>query len=84
MTDAHLELVLKFFESKHGINQTHLDLIKAINCYRLYDNLDQLLALNPELLEVKADLVELWNEFDNLTDSELSGVVLELMRVQEE
>lgn len=84
MTDIpQVDLLLTFLNTKHGINDMYMDLYKAISCYRLYDSFDELLDLNPELLNVKLDLKELWDELDKMTESELAEVSLDLLGVTE-
>lgn len=84
--DSQVELVTTFFSN--FINDQEIgyyksmvvDLYRAITCYRMYDNLNEFLAMNPELTDCKSDIVELWYEFDKLSETELAEVALELLQ----
>ncbi len=80
------ELVTSFFNSytddkELGFYQAMIvDLYRAITCYRMYDSLEEFMAINPELNDCKEDIEELWKEFDKLTEPELADVALELLK----
>lgn len=84
--DSQVELVTTFFghftnDQEIGYYKSMIiDLYRAITCYRMYDSLEEFLAINPELKECRSDIVELWHEFDKLNDSELAEVALELLQ----
>ncbi len=84
--DSQVELVTNFFshftdDKELGYYKSMIvDLYRAITCYRMYDNLDEFMAINPELKDCKEDIIELWQEFDKLTDEELADVALELLQ----
>jgi hypothetical protein len=46
----------------------------------MYDSLEEFMAINPELKDCREDIVELWQEFDKLSDEELADVALELLQ----
>lgn len=84
--DSQVELVTNFFshftdDKELGYYKSMIvDLYRAITCYRMYDSLDEFMAINPELKDCKEDIIELWQEFDKLTDEELADVALELLQ----
>lgn len=84
--DAQVELITNFFgrytdEKELGYYKSMIvDLYRAVTCYRMYDSLDEFLEINPELHDCKEDIVELWSEFDKLSDNELAEVALELLQ----
>jgi hypothetical protein len=57
-----------------------VDLYRAITCFRMYDSLDEFMAINPELEDCRLDIEELWKEFSRLSTEELADVALELLR----
>lgn len=83
---TQIELITSFFnsysdEKELGFYQSMVvDLYRAITCYRMYDSLEEFMAINPELNDCRDDIEELWKEFAKLTDSELSEVALELLK----
>jgi len=84
--DNQVELVTAFF-SQYGEEKEAdyyksmiVDLYRAITCYRMYDNLNEFMSVNPELEDCRTDIEELWKEFDRLNDAELAEVALELLR----
>lgn len=85
-TAAQVELVTSFFnnysdEKELGFYQSMVvDLYRAITCYRMYDSLDEFMAINPELNDCRDDIEELWKEFSRLNDAELAEVALELLK----
>lgn len=84
--DTQVELVTTFFghhttdKEKDFYKSMVVDLYRAITCYRMYDSLDEFMAINPELEECRTDIVELWKEFDRLSCEELAEVALELLK----
>lgn len=82
--DDQVSLVTQFFKFKTDNHNDFYksmitDLYRAITCYRMYDSVNEFLAINPELNDCKADIEALWFEFDRLSDSELAEVALELL-----
>ena len=84
--DTQVELVTTFF-SFHSTEDTKdfyksmvVDLYRAITCFRMYDSLEEFMAINPELEDCKLDIEELWKEFARLSPEELADVALELLR----
>ncbi len=84
--DSQVELVTSFFshftdDKELGYYKSMIiDLYRAITCYRMYDSLEEFMAINPELKDCREDIVELWQEFDKLSDEELADVALELLQ----
>ncbi|MEY3370132.1 MAG: hypothetical protein RLZZ361_802 [Cyanobacteriota bacterium] len=84
--DTQVELVTTFFgffstdNSKDFYKSMVVDLYRAITCFRMYDSLDEFMAINPELEDCKRDIEELWKEFARLSSQELAEVALELLR----
>lgn len=84
--DSQVELVTSFFskfadDRELGYYKSMVvDLYRAITCYRMYDNLDEFLSINPELKDAREDVIELWQEFDKLSEPELAEVALELLQ----
>ena len=84
--DSQVELVTNFFshftdDKELGYYKSMIvDLYRAITCYRMYDSLEEFMAINPELKDCREDIVELWQEFDRLSDEELADVALELLQ----
>lgn len=84
--NLQVELVTDFFEafSQDGYLSSYqemvLDLYRAITCFRMYDSVAEFLELNPELLECKDDIDELWKELSKLTQEEIAEISLELLQ----
>lgn len=84
--EAQVELVTSFFAGYSEAQEMDyyksmiVDLYRAITCYRMYDSLEEFMAINPELNDCRQDIEELWKEFDRLSEPELAEVALELLR----
>jgi hypothetical protein len=85
--DTQVELVTSFFNhfSEAEVEEDFfksmlVDLYRAITCYRMYNSLEEFMRINPELEDCKADIKELWSEFDKLSSEELAEVALELLK----
>lgn len=84
--DTQVELVTNFFS--HYTDEKEMDyyksmivdLYRAVTCFRMYDNLEEFMAVNPELEECRNDIVQLWEEFSKLSQEELAEVALELLK----
>ena len=82
--EGQVQLVTRFFSDQSmqdlGTYQSMaLDLYRAITCYRLYDSKDVFIAANPELMNCKQDIDELWREFDKLSSPELAEIAIKLL-----
>ena len=85
--DTQVELVTSFFNhfnepevEEDFFRSMLVDLYRAITCYRMYNSLEEFMRINPELEECRADIKELWSEFDKLSSEELAEVALELLK----
>jgi len=85
--DSQVDLVTNFFDryadlegEDNAYRSMLVDLYRAITCYRMYNNLEEFLAINPELTVCETDIRELWSEFDQLSSEELAQVALELLQ----
>jgi hypothetical protein len=84
--DVQVELVTSFFSfhstetGKDFYKSMVVDLYRAITCFRMYDSLDEFMAINPELEDCRNDIEELWKEFGRLSPEDLADVALELLR----
>ena len=85
--DTQVELVTCFFNNYNEAEVEEdffksmlVDLYRAITCYRMYNSLEEFMRINPELEDCRADIKELWGEFDKLNSEELAEVALELLK----
>ena len=86
--DTQVELVTCFFNKfsegaeveEDFFKSMLVDLYRAITCYRMYNSLEEVMRINPELEECRSDIKELWSEFDKLSSEELAEVALELLK----
>lgn len=84
--DTQVELVTSFFS--HYTDEKEMDyyksmivdLYRAVTCFRMYDSLDEFMAVNPELEDCRHDIVQLWDEFGRLSQEDLAEVALELLK----
>lgn len=79
---TQIDLTLQFFnktKSKGHYAEMCLDLYRAITCYRWYDTLEEFMDINPELKNSRKDIAGLWKEFDQLTESEIAEIAIDLM-----
>lgn len=82
--EEQVELVTKFFDDFGHDNlnlqqSMALDLYRAIQCYRLYDNVEVFLETNPELNVCQEDIVDLWKEFDEMDAKDLAEISIKLL-----
>ena len=68
----------KFVDERKELTQS-LDLIKAINSYRVYKNPQNLLIAFPELQEQKEYIYLVWKHFSTLSQQELSELSIEMI-----
>jgi hypothetical protein len=81
--EDQVELVskyFKYFKNKEltKAEKTSLFLYKAIQSYRMYNSLVQLLEINPEF--VGTGIENLWEEFDSLTPAKLADISLDILQ----
>ncbi|MDX1918500.1 MAG: hypothetical protein SFT81_05105 [Candidatus Caenarcaniphilales bacterium] len=80
LRDAELSLREQNFpEDKHREFCQSLDLIRAINSYRIYPSSKELFTAYPDLVQQMEYVELLWNHFDSMNQEELSNLVIEMI-----
>tara|TARA_R110000823_G_scaffold241207_1_gene365970 strand:+ start:5536 stop:5805 length:270 start_codon:yes stop_codon:yes gene_type:complete len=77
-------LVRIFFEKLDhkgldGFQEMLRDLYRTVHCYRMYGSLEQFFDINPELLVVRKDIVDLWHELDGLSTEDLAKMSIAIL-----
>ncbi len=65
-------------DKKHQLTPS-LDLIRAINSYRIYLEPEELMKAFPELENQKESIELLWNHFRNLSEEELGDLMIQMI-----
>lgn len=83
--NEHDELLRLFFDKylAQDINLEQamaIDLYRAINCYRYYNDVDLLVEANPEACEHREEILALWEEFDRLSAQELAEISIKALQ----
>lgn len=78
-------LLNKFFGDYYEMELTlhqgmALDLYRAINCYRYYDDVNAFILENPDIASHEGEIVQLWEEFDQLTAPELAEIAIKALQ----
>lgn len=80
-----IDLIQLYFDKVQSRDHTGyeamlMDLYRAITCFRYYESFELFMRVNPEFVEAKKDIKDLWKEFETLTDSQLAEVGLEILQ----
>ncbi len=79
-TFSTLELYKKFDEitlSKH--QNENLSLLKCIQTYRIYPNVEDLINRNPHLVSDLNEIYKLWSKFKTMDETKLAELAINLL-----
>lgn len=64
----------------HMLGMQKLDLLRCLQTYRLYPDIEVLLTKRPDMVENLNDLYKLWRIFDKHSNEELADLAMEIIQ----